>query len=144
MNTTTLPPSIRPELSIVPTAAPKASLLVPVPRARLANANAARDAELLARRGEIEALYTAERASLTHAARRLVESGAEASDIVQEAFTVLLESPNRKATRGAAWCVVRDLARDRRAEEAKTDPYVEDEEDLRSEAAAWLEQVLGG
>jgi hypothetical protein len=149
MNTSTNLPtsnvSVSRNLTVVSSVPAAPSLIArPVPRAPAANANTARDAEILARRRAVEELYTGSRAALVRAAQRLVGSPDEASDVVQEAFAVLLESPTRKLTRAAAWCIVRDLARERRAEAAMTDAYVEDNDAVMNEAGAWLERVLGG
>jgi hypothetical protein len=116
-----------------------------VPRAHAANGNAQRDAELLAHHDAVERLYTDARESLVGAALRYVDDRDDADDVVQEAFAVLLESPRRKPTRAALWCIVRDLARERRAERSLRDTYREEEDDFNEDAAgAWLRRALSG
>jgi Sigma-70 region 2 len=151
MNSSTNIPSSTPvvtrKLAVVPRAAavaPAVSIVGPVARGRAANGNSGGDPETVARRRAVEELYTSARPALVHAARRLVSSADDARDIVQEAFVVLLGSPTRKVTRAALWCIARDLARERRAEEAVTEAYVEGDAAGESEAGEWLERVLGG
>jgi hypothetical protein len=147
MNTSSRIPPVAPELTLVPPIHPApqvAPLPIPIPRPRAANANAGCDAEQTERHRTIADLYANARKPLTRAAIRVVGSAADADDVVHEAFAVLLADPRRKPTRSTVWCIVRDLARGRRAELAMTEPYVEGDAAIGSAAGAWLEEALGG
>src|SRR5438552_967638 len=75
-----------------------------------------RDALLIAHNDAVGRLYKEQFESLLKAALRYVDRD-DAADVVHEAFAELLASPSRKPTRAAAWCIVRDVARERRAEQ---------------------------
>jgi DNA-directed RNA polymerase specialized sigma24 family protein len=114
------------------------------PRQRAANDHTKHDAEIVAHRDAVERVYREAFESLRKYALRYVEDPTDAADVVHEAFALLLDSPRRKPTRAAAWCIVRDLARGRRAERASTEAYVEGEDFDDDLAGAWLKRALGG
>ena len=102
------------------------------------------NAEALSRRDAVARLYSDGLESLIGTAVRYVGNRDEAEDVVHEAMAILLESPRRKPTREAAWCIVRDLARDRRAQLAQTDEYTEGDPSEGSDKAQWLTRALSG
>jgi predicted RNA polymerase sigma factor len=138
-NATNVAPVI--ELSPKPVFVP---MLVPRAHAAAANGNTQRDAAVIAHHAAVERLYTDARTSLVGAALRYVDDRDDAEDVVHEAFAVLLESPRRKPTRAALWCIVRDLARERRAERVRSEAYEEEDDVIEDAAGAWLERALRG
>lgn len=112
-------------------------------RTRAANTNAVKD-EVLDHRAVVERLYRELAPKLRLAAERIIDNPSDADDVVQEAFAELLSRSEKTPTRAAVYAIVRDLARGRRAERANWDEYVEDEEPLHDDAAAWLSRALQG
>jgi DNA-directed RNA polymerase specialized sigma24 family protein len=95
--------------------------------ARPANTNGKARPDVATRNREIADLYNTHAQKLVATAARHLRSKAEADDVVQEAFTILLESPARTANRGALWAIVRDLSRERMSNHANTVPFVDDD-----------------
>jgi hypothetical protein len=129
-----------------PASAPIPLLVHPAPPANGNAAGTTRKApELVNRREAVTRLYKEHYQSMIDSAARSTGSYDDAGDAVQEAFLILLTSPNRNPSRTALWAIVRDVCRDRVALKGSEDPYVDDPyEDDDDSAGGWLTRALRG